>query len=196
MTIQDKGIPRQKNHALKVVAAGAASGLIGSLAVSALIFLAERVAGLPLGTFYLTLVSAISQGHDYSMYAIVQGMVLHVLAGIVLGLAISTPFAISGRAYSSLGRAAPAYGLAAGALIWAVLFLPVTYGTMIPLLKSLDGQSVIRQSAPTGELSKIAVSDMLAMIDRIVYTALAFNMLFGLITVVSTKAFAQASIHR
>lgn len=196
MTIQDKGIPRQKNHALKVVAAGAASGLIGSLAVSALIFLAERVSGLPLGTFYLTLVSAISQGHDYSMYAIVQGMVLHVLAGIVLGLAISTPFAISGRAYSSLGRAAPAYGLAAGALIWAVLFLPVTYGTMIPLLKSLDGQSVIRQSAPTGELSKIAVSDMLAMIDRIVYTALAFNMLFGLITVVSTKAFAQASIHR
>jgi hypothetical protein len=196
MTIQDKGIPRQKNHALKVVAAGAASGLIGSLAVSALILLAERVAGLPMGTFYLTLVSAVSQGHDYSMYAIVQGMVLHVLAGIVLGLAISTPFAISGRAYSSLGRAAPAYGLAAGALIWAVLFLPITYGTMIPLLKSLDGQSVIRQSAPTGELSKIAVSDMLAMIDRIVYTALAFNMLFGLITVVSTKAFAQASIHR
>ncbi len=196
MTIHDKRIPRQKNQVLSVTASGAASGLIGSLAVSALILLAERVAGLPVGTFYLTLIAAISQGHDYSIYAILQGMLLHILAGTVLGLAISMPFALSSRAYSSLGRAAPAYGLVAGVLIWTVLFLPLTYGTMIPLLKSLDGRSVIRQSAPTGELSKIAVSDMLAMIDRIVYTALAFNMLFGLIVLVSTRAFSQAAIHR
>ncbi len=196
MTIQDKRIPRQKSQALIVVAAGAASGLIASLAISALILLAERVAGLPVGTFYLMLISAILQTHDYSMYVIVQGMLLHMLAGTVLGLAISTPFAVSKRAYSSLGRAAPAYGLAAGVFIWAALFLPVTYGTMIPLLKSLDGQSVISQSAPTGDIYRIAVSDMLGMIDRIVYTALAFNMLFGLITLVSTKAFSQAATHR
>jgi hypothetical protein len=196
MTVHDKHVSPQKSRGLAVAGAGAASGLIGSLAVSALILLAERIAGLPVGTFYLMLVSAMSQAQDYNMYAIVQGLLLHMLAGTVLGLVISVPFAVSRKAYSSLGRFAPAYGLAAGALVWAVLFLPVTYGTMMPLMKSLDGRSVVSQNVPTGVTFRIAVSDMLAMMNRIVYTALAFNMLFGLVTLVLTRAFAEAAISR
>jgi hypothetical protein len=195
---QDKHtvVSLQKNRGLAVAGAGVASGLIGSLAISALILLAERVAGLPVGTFYLTLVSAMSQAQDYNTFAIVQGLLLHMLAGTTLGLVISAPFAVSKKAYISLGRFAPAYGLAAGVLVWAALFLPVTYGTMMPLLQSLDGQSVISQRVPIGTLFSIAVSDMLAMMDRIIYTALAFNMLFGLVTLMLTRAFAEAIIGR
>ncbi|MEO9363129.1 MAG: hypothetical protein ABI348_04435 [Nitrososphaera sp.] len=196
MAVHGRPIPLQKSRGLAVAGAGAASGLIGSLAVSALILLGERVAGLPVGTFYLMLVSAISQAQDYNMYAIVQGLLLHLIAGTAIGLAISTPFAVSRRAYASLGRFAPAYGLAAGALVWAALFVPVTYGTMVPLMQSLDGRSVIDQHSPIGELFRIAVSDMLAMMDRIVYTALAFNMLFGLVALVLTRAFSEAAIGR
>jgi len=195
MTIQGKHALLQ-SRGLAVAGAGAASGLIGSLAVSALILLGERVAGLPVGTFYLMLVSAISQAQDYNTYAIVQGLLLHLLAGAAIGLVISAPFAVSRKAYSSLGRFAPAYGLAAGALVWAALFLPVTYGTMVPLLQSLDGRSVVDQHTPTGILFRIAVSDMLAMMDRIVYSALAFNMLFGLVALVLTRALSEAAMGR
>nr|WP_294805671.1 hypothetical protein [uncultured Nitrososphaera sp.] len=195
MTIQGKHALLQ-SRGLAVAGAGAASGLIGSLAVSALILLGERVAGLPVGTFYLMLVSAISQAQDYNTYAIVQGLLLHLLAGAAIGLVISAPFAVSRKAYSSLGRFAPAYGLAAGALVWAALFLPVTYGTMVPLLQSLDGRSVVDQHTPTGILFRIAVSDMLAMMDRIVYSALAFNMLFGLVVLVLTRALSEAAMGR
>lgn len=202
MTVHDdkhnhhQALSLQKNRALAVAGAGAASGLIGSLAISALILLAERVAGLPIGTFYLMMVSAISQTQDYSTYAIAQGLLLHLLAGAVIGVLISAPFAASRKAYASLGRLAPAYGLAAGVLVWAALFLPVTYGMMVPLMQSLDGRSVVSQHSPIGTVFSIAVSDMLAMTDRIIYTALAFNMFFGLVTLVLTKAIAGAALGR
>jgi hypothetical protein len=186
----------RKSHGLSVAAAGAASGLIASLALSALILLAERVAGLPVGTFYLVLVSAISQVQDYSTSAIAQGLFLHLLAGTVIGAALSSPFAVSKKAYGTLGTLSPAYGLAAGALVWAALFLPVTYGSMMPLLQSLDDQSVISQRAPVGQTFRIAVADLLAMTDRIVYTALAFNMFFGLLGLVLTRAIAGALLER
>jgi hypothetical protein len=191
--MRGRNVSLRKSHGLAVAGAGAASGLIASLAISALILLAERVAGLPVGTFYLVLVSAISQVQDYSTLAIIQGLLLHLLAGTVIGAILSAPFAASKKAYGTLGTLSPAYGLAAGALIWAALFLPLTYLSMVPLLQSLDGQSVISQRAPIGQTFRVAVEDLLAMTDRIVYIALAFNMFFGLLGLVLTRAIAGAS---
>lgn len=180
---------------LVVVGSGAASGLIASLALSALILLAERVAGLPVGTFYLVLMSAITQVTDYSMSAIAQGLLLHLAAGMILGLVMAAPFA-SRKAYSMLGRFAPGFGLAAGVLIWAALFVPVTFGTMMPLLQSLDGQSVISQRAPDSRLFQVAVADLLSMMDRVLYTALAFNMFYGLVALILARSFAGALFAR
>jgi hypothetical protein len=155
--------------------------------------LAERVAMLPVGTFYLTLSMAVSRTADYGIYSIAQGLLMHLAAGAILGLAISAPFAISRRAYGTLARLGPVYGLGAGALIWLALFMPVTYGVMLPLLKSLEGSPDIRQSAPAGEVFKVAVADLLGMMDRVVYTALAFNMLYGLVVVILIRSFAGAA---
>jgi hypothetical protein len=179
---------------LAVVGSGAASGLIASLALSAMMLLAERVAGLPVGTFYLVLMAAITQAADYSTSVIAQGLLLHLAAGTVIGLVISAPFAASRMAYRILGGFAPALGLGAGALIWAALFVPVTFGAMLPLLQSLDGQSVISQRAPVGNLFQVAVADLLVMMDRVIYTALAFNMFYGLLALILTRSLAAAVV--
>lgn len=184
-----RGVVESGKRYATLLGSGAASGLIASLALSALILLAERVAGLPVGTFYLVLMAAITQVTDYSTSAIAQGLMLHLAAGTMLGLVMSAPFAASGRAYSLL-RFAPAFGLAAGVLIWLVLFVSVTFGTMVPLLQSLDGHSTISQRAPDSKLFQVAVADLLAMIDRVIYTALAFNMFYGLLTLILTRSFS------
>jgi hypothetical protein len=207
---------------LVVAGSGAASGLIASLAISALVLLAERVASLPVGTFYIMLASAVLHTTaDFGAYAAAQGVLMHLAAGTALGATLAAPFAVSKRAYGSLGRLAPAYGSGAGALIWLVLFVPVTYGVMVPLLGSLDSQSVISQRSPSlsggmdvyvpsdpsatttatklppmGDLFKVTVGELLSMMDRVVYTALAFNMFYGLVALVLTRSFAEALLNR
>ncbi len=181
---------------LAVLSSGAASGMIASLALSGMMLLAERVAGLPVGTFYLVLVAAITQATDYGMSAIAQGLLLHLAAGTLFGLVMTAPFVASRKAYSVLDRFAPALGLGAGVLIWAALFVPVTFGTMIPLLQSLDGQSVISQRVPVGNMFQIAVSELLAMMDCVVYTALAFNMFYGLVALILTRSIAGAFVSK
>ena len=191
MTISEAR-PETAHFRMAVLGSGVAAGLVASLAVSALMLLAERTAMLPIGTFYMVLASAVLQASDNGTYAIVQGLLLHLLAGVVLGLVMSAPFALSKKAYGTLGRLAPAYGLGAGALVWAALFIPVTFGMMLPLLQSFEGQPDIRQRAPAGDLFQVAVADLLAMTDRVVYTALAFHMLYGLLALIMTRAFAGA----
>ncbi len=191
MTISEAR-PETAHFRMAVLGSGVAAGLVASLAVSALMLLAERTAMLPIGTFYMVLASAVLQASDNGTYAIVQGLLLHLLAGVVLGLVMSAPFALSKKAYGTLGRLAPAYGLGAGALVWAALFIPVTFGVMLPLLQLLEGQPDIRQRAPAGDLFQVAVADLLAMTDRVVYTALAFHMLYGLLALIMTRAFAGA----
>ncbi len=191
MTISEAR-PETAHFRMAVLGSGIAAGLVASLAVSALMLLTERTAMLPIGTFYMVLASAVLQASDYGTYAIAQGLLLHLLAGAVLGLVMSAPFALSKKAYGTLGRLAPAYGLGAGALVWAALFIPVTFGVMLPLLQSLEGQPDIRQRAPAGDLFQVAVADLLAMTDRVVYTALAFHMLYGLLALIMTRAFAGA----
>lgn len=179
-----------------VLGSGAAAGLVASLAISALVLLAEKVAMLPVGTFYLVLVASISESADYGTFAVAQGLLLHLFAGTVIGLLMSAPFAFSRKAYDSLGRLAPAYGLAAGAILWAALFVPVTFGVMLPVLQSLEGQPEISQRLPVGDLFRVAIADLLAMTDRVILTALAFNMFYGLMALIMTRAFASALLER
>lgn len=187
MTVQ-KGAHLNARSTLRLLGAGAAAGLVSSLAISALIMLAERVAMLPMGTFYMVLVLAVLHSADYGVNAILQGLLMHLAAGTVLGTLIAAPFATS-KTRGAL-RFAPAYGLAAGILVWLGLFMPVTYGVMLPLLKSFEGQPDISQRAPDSFLFKVAISDLVQMIDRVVYTALAFNALYGLVALILTRSLA------
>lgn len=175
---------------LAVASSGLAAGLISSLAISGLILLAEKVAQLPVGTFYLVLASAVLQNQSHSVDAIALGLLLHLVAGSIIGLVISAPFCASARLFASASRYGPAYGLVAGFLLWLVLFLPITFGLILPLLNMVDGQ-VIRQQAPTGQESVIATTELLSIIDKVIAGSLAFNVFFGLLVMIIMVALSR-----
>jgi hypothetical protein len=169
---------------------GLAAGLISSLAISGLLLLVERISELPVGTFYLVLVSALLQTQDYSAGAALLGLLMHIAAGSMIGLAISIPLASK-----RIARYAPAYGLSAGFVLWIALFIPVTYSVMIPLLDSIENQE-ISQRTPTGKIYEVATEDLLAMMDRVVIGSLSFNMFYGLLTVMLTKSMYESYLLR
>ncbi|MCI0561883.1 MAG: hypothetical protein MN733_25635 [Nitrososphaera sp.] len=180
---------------LAVMGSALAAGLISSLAVSALILLVEKVAQLPVGTFYLVLASAVLQTQSHSSEVIALGLLMHLAAGSVLGVAISIPFCVSAKWFAVSGRYSPVYGLGAGVAIWLALFLPITFGLTLPFLNSLDDQ-LIEQRVPTGEVSSIATGELLAITDKVIIGSLAFNMFFGLLVAMLTKSFSEVYMRR
>ncbi|HXG07583.1 MAG TPA: hypothetical protein VNI77_09695 [Nitrososphaera sp.] len=169
---------------------GLAAGLISSLAISGLLLLVERISELPVGTFYLVLVSALLQTQDFSVGAALLGLLMHIAAGSMIGLAVSVPLA-SRR----IAKYAPVYGLAAGFLLWIALFIPVTYGVMIPLLNTMENQEITQQ-VPAGKIYEVATSDLLGMIDRVIIGSFPFNMFYGLLTAMLTKSMYESYLRR
>lgn len=178
---------------LATAGSGLAAGLISSLAISAMLLLVEKVAQLPVGTFYLVLASALFNIQEHTVYSVSLGLMPHLAAGTVMGLAISAPFILR---IHKINRYSPVYGLAAGFGLWAAVFLPITYWVMIPLLNTLDSQMVIRQQVPTGEISTIATAQLISLMDKVVAGSLAFNMFFGLLTATLTKSMSEALMRR
>jgi hypothetical protein len=189
------GMLQRVKPRLAVAGSGLAAGLISSLAISALILLVEKLADLPVGTFYLMLASVVLQTQAYTVDTIALGLLMHLAAGSVIGLVISIPFVVSKRLLASADRYAPAYGLVAGFTLWLALFLPITFGVMLPLLNSLDSQ-LIRQQVPTGEVSSIATDELLSIMDRVIAGSLAFNMFYGLLAVILTRLLSEAYMRR
>jgi hypothetical protein len=174
---------------LVVAGSGLAAGLIASLAISALVLLAEKVAELPVGTFYLVIASALLQTQEYTLGLVALGFLMHLAAGSIMGLAIFAPFSISRRSMAvANGQYAPVYGLAAGFVLWIAIFIPVTFGVILPLLNSIDDPAVIRQRVPTGQVSSIAAEELLALIDKVIVGSLAFNMFYGLLVMTLARS--------
>lgn len=169
---------------------GLAAGLVSSLAISGLLLLVERMSELPVGTFYIMLVSALLQAQDYGAGAVLLGLLMHLATGSVIGLAISVPLASK-----RISRYAPAYGLAAGFALWAILFIPITYAVMIPLLNSAGSQEITQQ-VPAGRVYAVATGDLLAMMDRVITGSLAFNMFYGLLAVMLAKSMYESYLQR
>jgi hypothetical protein len=179
---------------LAMAGSGLAAGLISSLAISGLLLLVERMSELPVGTFYFVLVSALFQNQDYTVGAAALGFLMHLAAGSVIGLAMSAIFAWK-RSFAASGRYAPAYGLAAGFALWAALFLPITYGIMLPILNSADNQAITQQ-VPAGRVYAVATEDLLAMMDRVIVGSLAFNMFYGLLALMLARSMYEAYLRR
>ncbi|MGI0047971.1 MAG: hypothetical protein ACREAW_00380, partial [Nitrososphaera sp.] len=162
-----------------------------------LILLVEKVAQLPVGTFYLVLASALLQTQEHTLGVVALGFLTHLAAGSVMGLAIFAPFSISPKSFAgAIGRYAPAYGLAAGFALWVAIFLPVTFGMMLPLLNSIDGPAVIRQQVPSGEVSSIATGELLALMDKVIIGSLAFNIFYGLLAVLLARSLSEGYLRR
>jgi hypothetical protein len=186
---------------LKTIFFGLVAGLISSLAISGLILLVEKINSLPVGTFYYVLVSALTNSYSGNTETVIAlGLALHLLAGSFLGLIMSIPFVLLrnirrdgvNRNISFIEKYSSIYGIAFGFGLWLVIFLPVTFMVVIPLLNSFEFQDImIRQSVPTGQVASTTFYGLLSMMDKIIYGALAFNIFYGLLTAIMLQSFSQ-----
>ena len=180
---------------------GLVAGLVSSLAISGLILLVEKINSLPVGTFYYVLVSALTNSYSSNTETVIAlGLAVHLLAGSFLGLVMSIPFVLlrnirgggMNKKMSFIEKYSSVYGIAFGFGLWLVIFLPITFMIVIPLLNSFEFQDVtIRQRVPTGEVISATFFGLLSMMDRIIYGALAFNIFYGLLTAIMLQSFYE-----
>lgn len=181
----------------RVLGTGMFAGLLASVCLSGLIFVVEKTIDIPVGTFYLVLVSSLTQSHAESMNMIVGGLLLHLLTGSIIGVIISVPFAIRDlRILSIMQRYAPIYGLICGVTVWAFVFVPITFWVIIPLLNNLDQNQLIVQQTPVGTASSITVGELVSINDKILLGALVFNMFYGLVASIIIKSMTRKLVNR
>ena len=187
---------------LKIALFGLVAGLVSSLAISGLMLLAEKISSLPVGTFYYVLVSALTNSFSSDTQGVIAlGLVMHLLAGSFIGFVMSIPFIILRKTpgetvkkpiSSFIQKYSPVYGIAFGFGLWLVVFLPITFMLVIPLLNSFENQDImIRQSVPTGAVASATFFGLLSIMDRILYGAIAFNIFYGLITAILLQSFSE-----
>lgn len=187
--VADKDDQQTTRIRFRVLGIGVLAGFLASACISGLIFVVEKTIDIPVGTFYLVLVSSITQSHVESMNMIVAGLLLHLFTGSMIGAIISIPFALREMRISSImHKYAPIYGLICGAIVWAFLFVPITFWVIIPLLGHLDQNQLIIQQTPVGTASSITVGELLSINDKILIGALVFNMFYGLVASIIVKS--------
>jgi hypothetical protein len=189
---QFRGLP------LRTLYLGLVAGLVSSLAISGLILLVEKINSLPVGTFYYVLVSALTNSYSSNAETVIAlGLAVHLLSGSFLGLVMSIPFLVSRNIHggvtnkrrSFVEKYSSLYGLAFGFGLWLVVFLPITFIIVIPLLNSFEYQDIVlKQRVPTGEVASATFFGLLSMMDRIIYGALAFNIFYGLVTAIMLQS--------
>jgi hypothetical protein len=153
----------------------------------------EKITGVPVGTFYMVLMAAITGLQGYSVLMIAIGLSLHLICGSVLGIIMAIPFAYSKK--SSIFQYAPVYGLIFGLASWMVLFLPITLGMVLPFIGSIEIQP-ISQQVPTGPVASIDNSKLLELSSEITYGALPFNMFYGLVGAIVIKSLCERYLKR
>jgi hypothetical protein len=185
----DKEDQQASRIRFRVLGIGVLAGFLASACISGLILVVEKTIDIPVGTFYLVLVSSITQTHLESMNMIVAGLLLHLFTGSIIGAVISIPFALRDhRILSIMHKYAPIYGLICGVIIWAFLFVPITFWVIVPLLGDLDQNMLIVQQTPVGTSSSITVGELLSINDKILIGALVFNMFYGLVASIIVKS--------
>ena len=189
--VADKEDQQNTRIKFRVLGFGMLAGFLASACISGLIFVVEKTIDIPVGTFYLVLVSSITQSHAESVNMIVAGLLLHLFTGSIIGVIISIPFALRDfRILSVIHKYAPIYGLVCGLIVWAFLFVPVTFWVIMPLLRNLDQDQLIVQQTPVGTASSITVGKLLSINDKILIGALVFNMFYGLVASIIIKSMA------
>ena len=175
---------------------GLIAGLISSLAVSGLILMVEKVTAVPVGTFYMVLMAALPEANLSSVNMIVFGLLLHLISGSIIGLAMSIPFTLFKKGSGKIiYQYTPVYGLLFGLALWSILFLPVTFWMVLPLVSSVDNQ-IIEQSVPTGPIASIETNKLSDMSNKIIFGALPFNMFYGLLTAIIINSLSQNYLHK
>jgi hypothetical protein len=179
-----------------IVSFGLAAGLISSLAISGLILMVEKITAVPVGTFYMVLMAALTDSYLSSVNMIILGLLLHLISGSIIGLVVAIPFTTYKRSsVKTIFQYAPVYGLLFGLALWSVLFLPITFWMVLPLVSSLENQ-VIEQQVPTGPIASIETSRLSDLSNKIIFGALPFNMFYGLLAAIIIRLLSENYLYK
>jgi len=102
------------------------------------------------------------------------GLLLHLIAGTVIGVIASVPLSSMLSLLANLERCM-LYGIILGIVIWISVFLPISYLLIIPLLNTHEYELLDRNG------SMITSDDLKEQFNRIVYSAIGFHIQYGII---------------
>ncbi len=159
---------------VSIVAKGALAGLLASTVIALLIFIAELIIGYPNGIFYTVISDALSIDTMIGYNSTLIGLLLHLIAGTVIGVIASIPSSIMLSLLANLERCM-LYGTILGIVIWITVFLPISYLLIIPLLNTHEYELLDRNG------SMITSDDLKEQFNRIVYSAIGFHIQYGII---------------
>lgn len=174
---------------LDVLLFGLIGGLISSLCISSIILLTEKLIGLPIGTFYIIIIDTLIHSSSASITNVIQGLVLHLITGTLLGLVMAIPFSIAKRSLQKLTKYSQLYGAGLGLVIWGLFFVPISLVIVLPEISQIS--VIILQQTPTGTIAGFDSKSVQAMIWEIIVLALPFNVFYGLIVGIIIKLFNE-----
>jgi hypothetical protein len=153
---------------------GTIAGLIASWSISTAIAIAEVVLGLKISTFYLIL------GHssgltDNFVSAAYLGFGLHIVTGAILGAVMGYIITRLKESIMLKHYKGTLIGMAAGIVIWLVLFLPITALLIQPSINYIVTVLALDSHRP------ILSDDINHSIRNIALAAIAFHLIWGAI---------------
>lgn len=175
---------------LKGVQYGAFAGFIATSLISLAIAGAELAFGLPIGTFYSVI--GITLGLNNVINASYLGFGLHLLIGILLGMALGA-IGIRWekiRSFMLIPYKSSLFGVGAGIVIWLILFLPITSLLIQPSIQRIV---VILAIA----WQKAVLADQLShSITNIALIATVFHLVWGALFGFAISALLRIRVYK
>lgn len=155
------------------IKAGIAAGQAAAWAIFGLILAIDANLLTPTqtapGTFYRMIGMAFGQGPPNDLYV---GFLLHMVTATIIGIAYMIISNSVKKLYIGSVFKGLATGIITGVVVWAVLFLPLNFGVMLPMLQGIVAQG---PSAPLYSLAETLVS----LSTTILIGSLALHIVFG-----------------
>jgi hypothetical protein len=149
---------------------GIIAGLTAAWAIFGLFLAIDSELRLAPGALYKMV--GLAFGVDPS-YAVYFGFTLYMVTAVIIGIAYSTISKHFKILYINSLIKGIGTGVLAGVIVWAVLFLPINYFAMQPIL-----QNLLNTASPTSDEYSLA-TQFLQLSDTIFFGSLALHVVFG-----------------
>lgn len=160
---------RMDSAALKdSVKSGIVAGQVAAWAIFGLFLSVDATLMTPPGTFYKMIGMALGQGPSIDVYT---GFALHMATATAIGIIYMTVSNLVKPLYIGSVFKGLATGIMTGVAVWAVLFLPLHFGVMQPMLQGMAADT----SSPNHALAVTLVQ----LSTTILAGSLALHILFG-----------------
>jgi hypothetical protein len=164
-----RSVEKDPTTLIESVKGGIAAGQAAAWAIFGLILAVDATLVTPPGTFYKMVGMALGQEPSTAVYL---GFLMHMVTATVIGIIYMIISNSVKWLYISSVPKGLATGIITGIVVWAVLFLPLNYVVMQPMLQGIVAQG---PQAPMFQLA----SKLVALSITILSGSLALHIVFG-----------------